>query len=138
MLNNLVRNESKMEVPFFITYAEQRRLHWRLARYWSLVRLHRKLILWTISIGGALGLLVSSTMPPLYSSIARIDTGVCRHGVKSSAPSSNYRFCVRCEEEALPAVIKLGRRMDDLSVSFGMKNAPFGRAASNLVTQTPQ
>src|SRR2546426_247583 len=112
---------------FFLTYCEQRKLHWQCARHWSYIRLHKKLVLRMALLGAALGLFVSWTIPPVYVGRVTFTTIPFEHQCGS--------FCFDGREAPPPLLLSIARKLDWAVATIGATNLNFERAATNVLAR---
>src|SRR4051812_7554343 len=82
------------------TWAERRRLHWQYAHHWSRFRRRRDLLLKTVVLGAAVGMVISCATRPVYTSRVVMDIGECCHGV----PTAKFP-CADCNAQAAPVSV---------------------------------
>jgi len=126
--------KSKRKMLFFLTYSERRMLYWKLAHYGSRIRMHQKIVFASVVLGAALGLFVSLATPPVYAARVTLKAGTCHHGVLlEEGIVEIFGFCSRCEEEALPKLVRLARKLDSAALKVGWTNMHFESTATNLL-----
>ncbi len=116
---------------FLWTYAERRKLFWRWAHYWSMLRLQKRVVLASVLLGILSATIVSWATPKVYASKVVIDAGVCVHGMPLGSD-----FCSNCwHREPLPGLVQIGRTLDDMVQHLGITGLSFERLATNYLAR---
>src|SRR5262249_42709080 len=124
--------ESKAQACWVNSFRQEtarRRLHWRVAHYWSRVRLHKKLVLAAVLLGAVVGLSATLATPPVYMSQTRLGFTVCPHGQFLWGCDHP---CSPCVEEATPLLVKWARGLDRTGATIGWTNLNLASWAAQL------